>query len=322
MDTPNPSPLNQNSCLAHFWSFGSGTKNCAKIGQEGRYGHFWYEITCSWIFCNGHTQAIPFDPKLLFSAFLACFWCFGSGTEKLCGNRPGWPLRQLWVRKNLQLKFSQRSHPIHWVWPKTHIYRLFGVSVLVQKTVRKSARRAVLATFGTKKHAVEFFASDAPHPSALTQNSCLAHFWSFGSGMKNCAKNGSEGRSGPFGYERTCSWIIHNGRTQSIPFDPKLKFSVFFEFRYRYEKLCEKRPGGPLWTLLVQKTCSWIFHNRPTQTISFDSKLMFSAFSGVSVSVPKTVQKATGRAAMDTFGTKKLAVDFFAMDAPYPCRLT
>src|SRR5919201_1117932 len=86
-DGPNPSPLTQNSCLAHFWSFGTGTKNCAKSG-----------------------------------------------------------------------------------------------------------RGAALDTFGTKKHAVEFFAMDAPNPSPMTQNSCLACFWMFGTGTKNCAKIGREGR--------------------------------------------------------------------------------------------------------------------------------
>src|ERR671937_485431 len=72
--------------------------------------------------------------------------------------------------------------------------------------MRKSARRAILDNFGTKELALEFFTTDAPNPSALTQNSCLARFWSFSCGTKNSAKNGSEGRSGHFWFERTCSF--------------------------------------------------------------------------------------------------------------------
>ena len=59
-----------------------------------------------------------------------------------------------------------------------------------------------MATFGTKKLVVEFFATDGPNPSRLTENSCLARFWSFGSGTKNCAKIGRKGRRGHFWYEK------------------------------------------------------------------------------------------------------------------------
>ena len=44
-----------------------------------------------------------------------------------------------------------------------------------------------MANFGTKKLVVEFLETDAPNPSRLTENSCLAHFWSLGSGAKNYA---------------------------------------------------------------------------------------------------------------------------------------
>src|ERR687884_23250 len=87
--------------------------------------------------------------------------------------------------------------------PRGQFWTLFE-----QKTWRKSTRRAAMDTFDPKKLAVEFFIMDAPNPSPLTQNSCLARFWSFGTGMKNCAKIGSEGRSGHFWYEKTCSRIF------------------------------------------------------------------------------------------------------------------
>src|ERR671934_279539 len=56
------------------------------------------------------------------------------------------------------------------------------------KTVQKSAERSVMATFGMRKLAVEFFATYGPNPSRLTKNSCLARFWSFGTGTKNWRK--------------------------------------------------------------------------------------------------------------------------------------
>ena len=75
----------------------------------------------------------------------------------------------------------------------------------MRKTVRKEAGMAAQDTFGTKKLAVEFFATDAPNPYGLAQNSCLPCFWSFGSGTKNCAKSDQEGRSGHFWFEKTYS---------------------------------------------------------------------------------------------------------------------
>ena len=56
------------------------------------------------------------------------------------------------------------------------------------QTSQSSPWRAVLATFGTKKLAVEFFATNAPNPPRLTKNSCLLRFRSFGFRRKNGAK--------------------------------------------------------------------------------------------------------------------------------------
>ena len=55
-------------------------------------------------------------------------------------------------------------------------------------------------------------------------------------------------------------------------------FSAFLEFRLWYEKLCEKRPGGPLCTLLVRKNLQLNFRIGRAQPIPLDPKLMFSAF--------------------------------------------
>ena len=107
-----------------------------------------------------------------------------------------------------------------------------------------------MANFGTKKLAVEFFATDAPNPSPLTQNSCLVRFWSFGTGTKTVRKAAGRAAMATFGTKKK-KLNFCNRRTQSIPFDPKLMFSAFLEFRFRYEKLCENRPGAPHWTLLV-----------------------------------------------------------------------
>src|SRR5579859_1342420 len=47
------------------------------------------------------------------------------------------------------------------------------------KLVRNLTPRAVLATSGAKKVAVDFFESNAPNTPRLTQNSCLVCFHSF-----------------------------------------------------------------------------------------------------------------------------------------------
>src|ERR671923_103309 len=52
-------------------------------------------------------------------------------------------------------------------------FRSFGSGM---KTVRKSAARAVLTSFGAEKLTVDVFTMDAPNRTLLTQNSCLARF--------------------------------------------------------------------------------------------------------------------------------------------------
>ena len=54
----------------------------------------------------------PNPSALTQNSCLARFWSFAFGTKELCEILPGGPLWTLLVRKNLQLNFSQRTHPI------------------------------------------------------------------------------------------------------------------------------------------------------------------------------------------------------------------
>ena len=59
------------------------------------------------------------------------------------------------------------------------MFVVFSVFWFSMDERRNSPGRPVLATFGTKKLAVEFSATNPPNPPRLTQNSCLLRFRSF-----------------------------------------------------------------------------------------------------------------------------------------------
>ena len=160
-------------------------------------------------------------------------------------NSPGMSVLLTFGTKNLQLDFPQQTHPIHPVWPKTHVCCVFGVSVFDGKMVVKSPGRSIIATFGTKKLAVEFSATNAPNPPRLTQNSCLLHFRTFGFRRKNAAKLTEEDRYSDFRNQKTWSSIFCNERTQCTPFDPKLMFVAFSELRFSMVQRRKTRPGEP-----------------------------------------------------------------------------
>ena len=83
------------------------------------------------------------------------------------------------------------------------------------KLVRNPSPWAVLATNGAKKHAVDFFKTNAPNPLRLTQNSCLVRFRSFGFGRQNSCETR---RRGPFWLlvERKNLQLIFSKRTHRI----------------------------------------------------------------------------------------------------------
>src|SRR5579859_4846830 len=91
------------------------------------------------------------------------------------------------------------------------------------KLVQNPTPRAVLATCGAKKVAVDCFESNAPNPRLLTQNTCLVCFRCFGFGHQNSCETRPRG---PFWIheERKNLHLIffRIERTQSTPFDPKL----------------------------------------------------------------------------------------------------
>jgi hypothetical protein len=113
----------------------------------------------------------PNPPRLTKNLCLLRFRSFGFRRYVAKFAREG-RYSDFWNKKNLQLNFPHRTHPIHPVWPKTHVCCIFGVLVFDGKTVRNSSRRSVIATFGTKKLVVEFSATNASNPLRLTQNSC------------------------------------------------------------------------------------------------------------------------------------------------------
>ena len=153
--------------------------------------------TCSWIFCNGHTQCIPFDPKIMFSAFSEFRFRHENGAKIGREGRS----HDFWTEKNYNWIFTTDTPNPSLLTQNSCLARFRSVGSGT-KTVRKLAGRTVLTTFGAKILTVEVFATDAPNRTLLTQNSCLARFSSSGSSTKNFVKIGLEGRSNLFGAKK------------------------------------------------------------------------------------------------------------------------
>src|SRR5579859_457995 len=95
------------------------------------------------------------------------------------------------------------------------------------KLVQNPTPRAVLATSGAKKVAVDFFQSNAPNPPRFTQNSCLVCFRSFGFGQPYSCETRTRGPFWRLVEQKNGSSFFQIERTQSTPFDTKLMSVVF-----------------------------------------------------------------------------------------------
>jgi hypothetical protein len=108
------------------------------------------------------------------------------------------------------------------------------------KLVRNPTPRAVMATSGAKKVAVDFFEANAPNAPPSNQNSCLVCFRSFGFGQQNTCETRPQGPFWPLVERKKLQLIFRIERTQSTLFDPKLVSAVFWQFRFRSTKLVRK----------------------------------------------------------------------------------
>ena len=125
------------------------------------------------------------------------------------------------------------------------------------KLVRNPTARAVRATCGAKKVAVDFFQSNAPNPPRLTQNSCLLCFRSFGFGHQNSC--GTRPR-GPFWLlvERKKLRLIFSNRMHPIhPVSPKAHVCCVFVVSVSVSKTRAKPdPEGRSGYIRSEKSCS------------------------------------------------------------------
>jgi hypothetical protein len=76
----------------------------------------------------------------------------------------------------LRRNFSQRTHLIHSVGPKSYVLGHFGPFRYCTKVDAKLAELALLMHKFAKRSCVEFFATIAPDPLRWTQNSCFGMF--------------------------------------------------------------------------------------------------------------------------------------------------
>jgi hypothetical protein len=79
-------------------------------------------------------------------------------------------------RTKLRQNFSQRTHLIHIIGPKTHVWQHFGPFHYCTKVDAKLAELVPLTRKFAKKVASEFFATNASDPLHWTQNSCFGAF--------------------------------------------------------------------------------------------------------------------------------------------------
>ena len=124
MNAPNPTIWTLNSCFhafcytqAHLGLFGCLTR--CKTGSASEF------------FTTNTTDPPPLDPKLML--FCISYYLGALGTIWLCYNaqsktgQTGAKVRDT----NSCQNFSQRTHPIHRIGPKTHFFCLFH-TILVQ----------------------------------------------------------------------------------------------------------------------------------------------------------------------------------------------
>jgi hypothetical protein len=81
-------------------------------------------------------------------------------------------LRKIKSRPN----FSQRTHPIHSIGPKTYVFGRFGPFCYSTKVDAKLAKQVPLSRKFATQSRVGFFATNAPNPLHLTQNSSFGVF--------------------------------------------------------------------------------------------------------------------------------------------------
>ena len=92
------------------------------------------------------------------------WWVFGTfifgGTMPQNSRRRAVSTTDSW--KKSRLNFSQRTHPIIPVWPKTHVRWVFGTFIFGGTVPKNSRRRAVLTIDAPKKSRLNF--SQRAHP--------------------------------------------------------------------------------------------------------------------------------------------------------------
>src|SRR5579871_4940217 len=98
---------------------------------------------------------------------------------------------------------------------------------------------------------------------------------------------------------------------------------VFSQFRFRSPKLVRNPTPRPVLAISgAKKVAVDFFRIEHTQFSPFDPKLMSGVFSQFRLRSPKLVRNPTPRAVLAISGAKKVAVDFFELNAPNPPRLT
>jgi hypothetical protein len=159
-------------CFGHFRCC---TKVVAKLAELVPLSHKFAKQSCVRIFRNEHTQSTPLDPKLMFSGVSVRFVT----ARKLMQNLPNWCINAKVRKTKSPRNFSQRTHPIHSIGPKTHVLGRFGHFGTARKSLPNRPNWCHYRTSSLNNDASEFSQRTLLIHSFGPQKSCFRAFRTF-----------------------------------------------------------------------------------------------------------------------------------------------
>jgi hypothetical protein len=187
--------------------------------------------------------------------------------------------------------FSQRTHPIHSIGPKTHVLGSFGPFCYLSKGDAKLAEPAPLTPKFDKRSCIGNFPQWL-HPvhSIRPKTHVLWCFRPFCYCTKVEAKLAELVPKMHKFAKLSCVGIFHNEGTRSTPFDPTHDLGCLGPFCY-CTKLDVKQPEhAPATLKFAKRSCVGTFRNEQTRSTPLDPKLMFWGVSDRFVAFRKSMQ--------------------------------
>jgi hypothetical protein len=219
--------------------------------------------------------------------------------------------------------FSQQTHPIPSIGPKTHVFRRFGPFCYCTKVDAKLSEWCHYRASSLNNVALEFLGMNAPDPLHLTQTSCFGAFWIVSLLHESRCKTA---RSGAINAQVRYTKSRPNFAQRTHPIQsigPKTHvFGHFGSFRYCTKADAKLPELVPLTQKFAIQSRVGIFRNERTRSTPLDPKLMFCGVSDRFVIARKSTQNWTNWCHYRSSSLNKVVSEFFATNAPDPLHLT